>query len=117
MTAARPLARGDVVLVSFPFTDQRGQSVRPALVVAQPKGSDVLLAFVTTRLETSDPEADYLLDPGNPEFAATGLKMPSRVRLRRLATIERRFVRRRIGRIGPATEAGIAHCLRHVFEL
>ena len=48
MNAGPALARGDVVLVRFPFTDLSGQKLRPALVVGYPRGEGVILAFVTS---------------------------------------------------------------------
>ena len=121
MTHTRPLRRGDVVLVSFPFTDLSGRKVRPALIVGRPSGSDLIVAFITSQFPsgTTAPvsQAEYLLDLTDPEFPITGLKSSSVVRLDKLATLDRRIVHRRLGRVGVGTAHGIATCLRYVFEL
>ncbi len=44
-----PLARGDVVLTRFPFTDLTGASLRPAVVVSQGQiGQDMVLAAISS---------------------------------------------------------------------
>lgn len=111
------LGRDDVVLVRFPFTDLSGSKLRPALVVGRPLGDDVILAFVTTRGEAAEARAEHPLAPTDPEFASTGLKAASRIRLNKLATLHRALVRRRLGRIGPRTRAHVDRSLRYALEL
>ena len=117
MIARRPLARGDLVLITFPFTDLSSQKLRPALIVGRPSGQDLIVAFITGHVGRMDPRADCLLAPTDPEFPATGLKTASLVRLDKLATLDRALARRRIGSIGPRTERTAADCLRYVFAL
>jgi mRNA-degrading endonuclease toxin of MazEF toxin-antitoxin module len=114
--AAR-LRRDDVVLVTFPFTDLSGRKLRPALIVGRPLGDDIVLAFVTSRSDIGAADAEHLLEPSDPEFASTGLKIASRVRLQKLATLHRELVRRRLGRIGPRTRRAVNRALRYVLEL
>ncbi len=112
-----PLDRDDVVLVRFPFTDLSGSKLRPALVVGRPLGDDVILAFVTTREATGDARAEHALAPSDPEFAPTGLKASSSIRLHKLATLHRALVRRRLGRIGPRTRGHVDRALRYILML
>ena len=113
----RPLSRGDVVLLAVPFTNLSQAKPRPALIVGRPSGDDIVVAFVTTRLESIDPEAEHLLEPSDSEFAGTGLRSASRIRANEIATLHRDLARRRLGRIGPRTAAVVARSLRHVLEL
>lgn len=117
MSSGGALARGDVVLVNFPFTDLSGQKLRPALIVGRPSGDDLILAFMTSHLTGTEPRAEHLLTPADPDFASTGLKGPALVRLNKIATVHRQLVRRRLGRIGPQTQVAIARGLRYVFAL
>lgn len=56
MSSGRPLSRGDVVLVSFPFTDLSTQKVRPVLNVGRlSDDDDVILAFIISNTSTPDP--------------------------------------------------------------
>ena len=117
MSTAAPLVRGDVVLVRFPFTDLSGHKLRPALVVGQPRGSDVILAFVTSRTASLDAQAEYYVDAAHPEFALTGLKTSSIIRLDKLATLHRSLVQRRLGYLGPQGERAVVRGLRYVFQI
>ena len=117
MSVGALLRRGDVVLVTFPFTDLSGQKLRPAIIVGRPSGDDFLFAFISSRAGSIDPSAEHRLALSDPEFAATRLKAASLIRLNKIATLHRRLVRRRIGRIGPRAEQTVAGALRYVFSL
>jgi mRNA interferase MazF len=119
--SARPLlTRGDAVLISFPFTDLSGQKLSPALTLGQSFEGDLIVAFVTTQTGTRSTAAlasEHVLQPVDPEFAVTGLRAPSSIRLDKIATLHRRLAQRRLGHIGPTTSAGVANCLRYVLGL
>ena len=76
------LSRGDIVLVPFPFTDGTSSKLRPALVVALSQ-------------RHQDDELDILTS--QPDFAISGLKVSSRLRLTRMTTLAMLLVLRRIG--------------------
>ena len=76
------LSRGDIVLVPFPFTDGTSSKLRPALVVALSQ-------------RHQDDELDILTS--QPDFAISGLKVSSRLRLTRMTTLALPLVLRRIG--------------------
>ncbi len=113
----RPLARGDILLVRFPFTDLSAGRVRPALVVGRSGGDDVIVAFITSRADRADPRAEHLLEPTDPGFASTGLRVPSVIRLNKIATLNRELVRRRLGRIERRAALAVGQALRYVFDL
>ena len=105
------------MLVTFPFTDLSGQKLRPAVIVGRPSGDDFLFAFISSRAGSIDPSAEHRLELSDPEFTATGLKAASLIRLNKIATLHRRLVQRRLGRLGPRTGQAVASALRYVFNL
>jgi mRNA interferase MazF len=112
------LARGDVVLTQYPFTDLSGSAVRPALVVSSGLiGQDVLLAGISSVVRGSAVASDYTLNTSHPEFQATGLRVTSVIRTHKLAAIDRQVIVRRLGRIGPQLQAEIDKLLRKVLSL
>lgn len=113
------LHQGDVVLVPFPFADLTGRTMRPAVIVsADPQGSELILAFITSVLTNRSPRrADVELRRSDPEFHSTGLKVDSLVRLDKLVTLSSSVISRRLGSTGPATEIRIATMLRRAFGL
>jgi len=91
-----------VVLVPFPFTDQTGSALRPALVVSPaPIGRDVILAAISSVVRGDSYPTDCLISNLHPEFGVTGLRVSSVVRLHKLVTVEEGIVTRRLGRVGP----------------
>jgi mRNA interferase MazF len=112
------LARGDIVLAPFPFTDLKGAAVRPALVVSQGLiGQDVVLAGISSVLRGHLAPTDYTVDTTHPEFAMTGLRTASVIRLHKLVAVERSVLVRRLGRIGPQLQAEVDRLLRVVLGL
>ena len=42
------MTKGDIILITFPFTDLSGSKLRPALVLAD-RSFDVTVCFITTQ--------------------------------------------------------------------
>src|SRR5712692_6379483 len=88
-------SRGDVVLVSFMYSDQSGQKLRPALVVSSAaynrSRQDVIMAGITSNV-TRHLVGDYLIA----DWRTAGLLVPSVV-TGILQTIKRTMIRRKLG--------------------
>lgn len=92
------LKKGDVVLVPFPFTDLSQTKLRPAIVLwAESGGDDVTLCFVTTQNLDRLMPGELLLHPSQSDFAATGLKQASKIRIPRIVTLGKQLITRRLG--------------------
>ena len=95
------LKKGDIVLVPFPFTDLTGIKLRPGLILwVDNAGNDITLCFISSQNITTLTSEEFLLDPSDTEFAVTGLKVASKVKVTRVVTMERRLITRRIGKLG-----------------
>ena len=82
--------KGDIVLVNFPFTDLSQTKLRPALVLwLSTTGNDVTLCAITSQNVSSLNPEDFVLDPSDAEFQSTGLRVPSKVIVTRIATLNR----------------------------
>lgn len=92
---------GDIVLIRFPQTDLLIGKLRPALVVAIAPGrhADLLLALISLRTYQAVPQFDEIIDPSDSDYAVTGLKVRSVVRLARLASVETSVINARLGNI------------------
>jgi mRNA interferase MazF len=94
------LAKGDVVLVPFPFTDLSQTKLRPAIVLyVQPEGEDITLCFISSQNLDRVSRDELIIDLSHPEFAPTGLKSTSKVRVSRV-TLEQQLIKRKLGRLG-----------------
>ena len=111
------LTRHKVVLVPFPFDDLSSTKVRPAVCLTEPLGPHrhVILAFITSRIPDSLLRTDLILDPRDPGFTATGLRVPSTLQLHRLMTVSTALIRRQLGHLSPELQARIAEGLHVLF--
>ncbi len=77
---------GDIVNVSFPFTDLVNAKARPAVVVTQSKDmyKDVIVALISSVLPHSVLQFQMLLQPDH----INNLRAPSVVKVSRLVTVE-----------------------------
>lgn len=82
---------GDIVLIGFPHTDLQVVSKRPAIVLYDSGDQDVLVARITTQEYTT--ESDYKIV----DWGKSGLLAESFLRLAKQATIEKKYVIRKLG--------------------
>ena len=113
------MTRGKVVLVPFPFDDLSATKVRPAVCLSDPVGPHrhLVLGFISSRAPADLLDTDLELDPDHPDFAATGLRVSSTLRLHRLMTVTTSVVRRELGELSPRLLAEVADRLRGLFGL
>jgi mRNA interferase MazF len=89
--------KGEIILVPFPFTDLSATKRRPALILSPEKynqSGDVIIAFITSNLNTSSQYGDYILK----EWQKSGLPKPSLLRMK-LATIEKNIIVKKLGKL------------------
>lgn len=113
------MRRGTVVLTPFPFTDFSGRKVRPALAVSRTDrpGTDVLLAFITSKQHPAPTGSDLLIDASHPDFAQTGLKVSSVIKLGKLVTVECSVILGELGEFSQALLGEANEKLRYALDL
>ncbi len=95
------LKKGDIVLVNSPFTDLSTTKLRPALVLTASSAiEEVTLCFISSQNATSLSLEEFALNISDAEFSSTGLRVSSKVRVTRIATLERRLIIRGLGELG-----------------
>lgn len=106
-----------VVLVPFPFDDLSGSKVRPAVCLTDAVGAHrhVVLAFITSVVPPKLELTDLLLDPSSEDFAYTGLKIRSVLRLHRMVTVSAAIIQRQLGILTPKLQAQVQQRLRTLF--
>jgi mRNA interferase MazF len=111
--------RYKVILVPFPFDDLTGNKVRPAVCLTDAIGAHrhVVLAFITSVVPSKPEPTDLLLDPGHADFARTGLRVRSALRLHRMVTVSATIIQRQLGVLTPNLQVQVQQRLRTVFAL
>ena len=87
--------KGDVVVVPFPFSDLSNAKRRPALVVADLKGDDLILCQITSQ-QVRD---DYAIELTEEDFQFGSLKKKSNIRPNRIFTADKGIILYRVGRL------------------
>lgn len=98
---------GDIVLLKFPFTDGKSFKNRPALVIADLKDNDILVCRITSKFYNT--EFDFNIE----NWQEVGLKLPSIVRVHKLATLNKELLYLKISRIDETQKNQI----RNIFKL
>ena len=115
------VARGDVVLVDFPFASGATQKLRPAVVVQSDaynrRLATTILAPITSNTKHLNERTQVAIDPAAPEGTPTGLLKPSAIKCENLATVETRLVRRKIGSLPQALVAELETALKAALSL
>ena len=95
------LAKGDVVLAQFPFTDLSQVKLRPAIVLQSSQLRDeITICFVSSQKVNQLAEDEFALLDTDSEFLNTGLRISSKIRVTRIVTLNRQLISKRLGRLG-----------------
>jgi mRNA interferase MazF len=80
--------KGSVVVIPFPFSDLSGSKRRPALVVADWGGADIMLCQITSQAKHDGLELPLL----SKDFSAGSLPIVSHIRPNKIFTADRQIV-------------------------
>ena len=87
------MAKGDIVLITFPFTDLSGNKLRPAVILAETT-LDLTVCFITTQLQWQEP-TDVQLIP----TSLNGLRKQSLIRTSKIATLDKTLAKGLLGQL------------------
>lgn len=105
------MKKGNIILIPFPFTDLKGSKIRPA-VVLNVSGLDVTICFITSELRWKT-EHDIVVFPS----ADNGLKIPSLIRIGKIATIDTSLALGILGELSNNEIAELDNGLKKMFQL
>ncbi len=105
------MAKGDLVLISFPFTDLTGTKLRPAVILAE-TGLDLTVCFITTQTRTQE-ATDVAIFPD----LNNSLRKPSLIRTSKIATLERTLAKGLLGKLSLSDLVNLDKNLKIIFQL
>ena len=108
-----------VVLIPFPFDDLTQSKVRPAVCLTDPIGPyrHIIVGFISSRVPPMLLASDLLMESDSLEFAVTGLRVTSVLRLHRLMTLAATVINRELGQLPRSMEQVVEDRLRTLFGL
>ncbi|KAF5437336.1 mRNA interferase MazF [Candidatus Methanophagaceae archaeon] len=89
--------KGNVVVVPFPFSDLTQAKRRPALIIAELEGNDLILCQITSQSIRDS----YAVSIDDDEFETGALRQRSNVRPNRIFTADRHIILYRVGHLKP----------------
>jgi mRNA interferase MazF len=87
--------KGDIVVIPFPFSDLSGTKRRPALVLSDLQGDDIILCQITSQ-QTKD---KYSLPIKNQDFILNKLPVLSNIRPNRIFTAYKNIIIKKVASI------------------
>src|SRR3989344_9689348 len=103
---------GSVVLVFFPFSNLKGQKLRPALVLANVEFDILILCQITSKPYSS--KISIPLDSS--DFVVGGLPIISYARPDKLFTADMTIIKKTVGVLTPAKKNKILNSVRALFK-
>lgn len=105
------MAKGDIVLITFPFTDLSGSKLRPAVVLAD-STLDLTVCFISTQMSWQE-TTDIVLTP----TATNGLRKPSIIRTSKIATLDKVLAKGLLGRLSEQEVFDLNTKLKQLLQL
>ena len=105
------MAKGDILLITFPFTDLKGSKLRPALILID-SNLDLTVCFITTQIQNEEP-TDVLLFPNH----INRLKKQSLIRTSKIATIDKGLAKGLLGKLNEIELAELNAMVKQVLQL
>jgi mRNA interferase MazF len=87
--------KGDVLVIPFPFSDPSGSKRRPAFVLADLPGNDIILCQITSRFRKDK----FSIELSQTDFTNGGLPVQSYIRPNRIFTADKKIILRKAGTV------------------
>jgi mRNA-degrading endonuclease toxin of MazEF toxin-antitoxin module len=107
----KPVA-GEIVIIPFPQTDLAAGKRRPALVVAELAGEDLILCQITSRARSDG----FSIPLDSADFEHGQLRQLSYIRPQRLFTVDARVILYSAGKVRTSKLAEVLAKLRGIFR-
>jgi mRNA interferase MazF len=104
--------KGDIVVVKFPFTDLTGAKRRPALVVAELQGDDVILCQITGTARTDK----YAVSLNESDYINGRLSVASVIRPNRVFTASENIINYKVCEINDEKRQKVTEKLLEIIE-
>ncbi|HCS79200.1 TPA: MazF family transcriptional regulator [Patescibacteria group bacterium] len=104
-------AVGGIVLVLFPFSNLKGQKLRPALVLAKVEFANYILCQITSRPYSSTTAIKLT----QADFVSGGLPVVSFVRPDKLFTADASLVEKVVGKLAQKKRLEILNAVQKIF--
>jgi mRNA interferase MazF len=105
------MAKGDIVLITFPFTDLSGNKLRPAVILID-SPTDITLCFITTQTQWQE-TFDIIIEPSE----TNGLRKHSLIRTNKIATLDKTLAKGLLGKLTQKEIEQLNKNLRSIFQL
>jgi mRNA interferase MazF len=105
------MAKGDIVLITFPFTNLIGSKLRPAIVLIE-TNLDITVCFITSQINWQE-QTDIVLFPND----QNGIKKNSLVRTSKIAIIDKTLAQGLLGRLSANEITELNNNLKILFQL
>lgn len=105
-------AVGTVVLISFPFSNLKGQKIRPALVLAQVEFENLILCQITSKPYSSKSAIQII----SSDFTQGGLPVESYVRPDKLFTADATIIKNTAGVLNTEKTNKILQKIHNLFN-
>jgi mRNA interferase MazF len=96
---------GDVVLLKFPFTSGKTYKKRPALIINEFEDGDIIVCRITSQIYKS--KNDIYIN----EWEKSGLKLPSVIRVHKIATLEKDMIGVIMGQLDSKTKGKVLNII------
>lgn len=104
--------KGDVVVLPFPFSDLTGSKKRPALVLADLQGDDIILCQITSQ-QNKDP---YSIALSNADFTNGSLPVASNIRPNRIFTADKNIILKKAGTIATTKTQSVISAVHNIIK-
>ena len=113
MPSMTPYNFGDVVLVTFPFTNLQATKKRPAVIISshayQQTRLDVILMAITSQIKTEPSTGEAMLQ----DWQTAGLAKPSMLKPL-IATLEQAQIIRGLGKLSATDREELGNIIKNI---
>lgn len=101
---------GEIVLIKFPFTDNLTFKKRPALIIKDTNDGDIIVCRITSK------SYNTLYDIELKNWNQNGLKLPSVIRIHKIASLEKDMIDIKLGEIDHLLKSEVINIMQKLLQ-